>query len=61
MNSPRTGLLANIRDRSARRLLRAAREEARDSSSAVYLVGGSVRDLVLGAGLRDIDLVVAGD
>lgn len=42
---------------------RAALEHARQLSegAALYLVGGTVRDLILGAGVKDIDLVVVGD
>ncbi len=39
--------------------LNVARQLADDS--ALYLVGGTVRDLLLGAGVKDVDLVVVGD
>ena len=41
--------------------LEAARRIAHDSGLSLYLVGGSVRDLLLGRGTRDLDLVTAGD
>jgi tRNA nucleotidyltransferase (CCA-adding enzyme) len=44
--------------RSAYPELRAVREAATDP---VYLVGGAVRDLLLGHGRSDLDLVVVGD
>ena len=34
---------------------------ARASSASLYIVGGSVRDLLLGRGIRDLDLVTEGD
>lgn len=44
---------------SAREALERASLLAGDA--ALYLVGGTVRDLLLGAGVKDIDLVVEGD
>ncbi|MBI3451032.1 MAG: CCA tRNA nucleotidyltransferase [Acidobacteria bacterium] len=61
MKPARFHLLSGIRDRRSRRVLRLAREESPDPTARVYLVGGCVRDLALGVGLRDIDLVVTGD
>lgn len=37
------------------------REAAQGAGAPVYLVGGSVRDLLLGAARADLDLVVEGD
>jgi tRNA nucleotidyltransferase (CCA-adding enzyme) len=45
--------------RSAHPELGAVREAA--AGEAVYLVGGAVRDLLLGRGRADVDLVVIGD
>jgi len=42
-------------------LLESIREMSRDSSSRIYLVGGAVRDLLLGRRIEDLDLVVEGD
>ncbi len=39
----------------------AARTVARRRGARVYLAGGAVRDLLLGAPIRDVDLVVVGD
>ena len=38
-----------------------ARDAANASGAEAYLVGGAVRDALLGAGRADLDLVVAGD
>jgi tRNA nucleotidyltransferase (CCA-adding enzyme) len=43
------------------RLLELVREEASREGRPLYLVGGSVRDLVLGRRLNDFDLIVEGD
>src|SRR5436309_1197813 len=42
-------------------LLRTAAGVASTLGHAVYLVGGSVRDLLLGLPIHDLDLVVEGD
>ncbi len=42
-------------------LLRSAGRIARDEGVPMYLVGGSVRDMLLGRPVEDIDLVVVGD
>ena len=43
------------------RLLRIVMEEATGRGLPLYVVGGSVRDLVLGRGFKDFDLTVEGD
>lgn len=43
------------------RLLRLVAEEATQRSLPLYVVGGSVRDLVLGRPVHDFDLTVEGD
>ena len=43
------------------RLLRIVVEEATGRGLPLYVVGGSVRDLVLGRGFKDFDLTVEGD
>ena len=43
------------------RLLREASQTAEDMDSALYVVGGFVRDILLGAPTLDLDLVVEGD
>src|SRR5690606_8145066 len=50
-------LLARLPPR-AQAVVATAKEVAGDT--AVYLVGGTVRDLMLGAGSKDIDLVIEG-
>ncbi len=42
-------------------LLRSAGGIARDEGAPMYLVGGAVRDLLLGRPVEDLDLVVVGD
>jgi len=42
-------------------LLRSAGEIAQEEGMPLYLVGGAVRDLLLGRPLEDLDLVVEGD
>ena len=42
-------------------LLKSAGRIARDEGVPVYLVGGSVRDMLLGRPVEDLDLVVVGD
>lgn len=44
-----------------RRLLQLVRAEATQAGLPLYIVGGAVRDLVLGRRLNDLDLIVAGD
>lgn len=46
---------------SLRRTIRVIREAARETETAVYLVGGLVRDLYLEQDNRDLDIVVEGD
>ncbi|MDX1503742.1 MAG: hypothetical protein R3325_15390, partial [Thermoanaerobaculia bacterium] len=48
-------------DGPRRRALAAARAVSAARGEAVYLVGGAVRDLLLGRSAPDLDLVVAGD
>jgi tRNA nucleotidyltransferase (CCA-adding enzyme) len=43
------------------RLLRLAADEASQSGLPLYIIGGSVRDLILGAAIKDLDLTVEGD
>lgn len=52
---------AALLDPAVRELLRAAAEAARAGGQEVWVVGGLVRDLLLGAGSRDVDLAVVGD
>ena len=42
-------------------LLKAIAEEASVIDMSLYLVGGSVRDILIGATVKDLDLVVEGD
>jgi len=42
------------------RLLRSIADVAEEQSAAIYLVGGPVRDLLLGESVKDFDLVVEG-
>jgi len=42
-------------------LLRAVAEKASEIAMPLYLVGGSVRDMLLGAPVKDLDMVVEGD
>lgn len=48
-------------DPTVRELLRAAGATAREGGHEVWVVGGLVRDLLLGLGSRDVDLAVVGD
>ena len=48
-------------DPDVRQLLRIAAATVRDESVEAWVVGGLVRDLLLGQGSRDVDLAVAGD
>ncbi len=41
--------------------LEAVRQLAHEAGVSLYLVGGAVRDLLLGLGIRDLDLVTEGD
>ncbi|MGE5776686.1 MAG: hypothetical protein ACM33V_10720, partial [Chloroflexota bacterium] len=43
------------------RLLQLVREQATQAGLPLYIVGGAVRDLVLGRRLNDLDLIVEGD
>ena len=43
------------------RLLHLVRDEATQRGLSLYIVGGSVRDLILGRRLNDFDLIVEGD
>jgi tRNA nucleotidyltransferase (CCA-adding enzyme) len=43
------------------RLLHLVAEEASQSGLPLYIIGGSVRDLILGAVIKDLDLTVEGD
>lgn len=43
------------------RLLRLAADAASQSGLPLYIIGGSVRDLILGAAIKDLDLTVEGD
>src|SRR5512133_651027 len=43
------------------KLLQLVREEATQAGLPLYIVGGSVRDLVLGRRLNDFDLTVEGN
>lgn len=62
---PRThGIKTLVRDRLSReyfRLLETAAQTANELDYTVYLVGGIVRDLLLGIESVDVDLVVEGD
>ena len=61
---PPSDLLASFRDSlasEADHLLTAATEGASQLGMPLYLVGGPVRDLVLGRSSEDLDLVVEGD
>jgi len=43
------------------RVLRLVADEASQSGFPLYIIGGSVRDLILGAAIKDLDLTVEGD
>ncbi len=43
------------------RLLRLAADQASQNGLPLYIIGGSVRDLILGAAIKDLDLTVEGD
>ncbi len=57
MNAPRPGALDALDD-ALRDLLARVRREAARRRHALYLVGGPVRDWLLGRSLRDLDLLV---
>jgi tRNA nucleotidyltransferase (CCA-adding enzyme) len=54
-------LLGERTSASARRRIDTAAEVSRETGIPVYLVGGFVRDLLLGHENRDLDIVVEGD
>ncbi len=54
-------LLEKSLDAARLDLLRIVRDEATQRGLPLYIVGGSVRDLVLGRRLNDFDLTVEGD
>jgi tRNA nucleotidyltransferase (CCA-adding enzyme) len=54
-------LLEKSLDAAQLTLLQHVRDEATQSGLPLYLVGGAVRDLVLGRPLTDVDLTVEGD
>lgn len=56
---PRADKLLERLTPSARQALDHARQLS--ESAALYLVGGTVRDLMVGAGVKDLDLVITGD
>lgn len=55
------GLLKRLLGEDRRRLLQLVVEEATQRGLPLYVVGGAVRDLVLGRPLNDFDLTVEGD
>lgn len=55
------GILRRIRDARLEEALEQARAEAERLGLSLYLVGGCVRDLVLGRRLQDLDLAVEGE
>lgn len=54
-------LLQKSLDAAQLKLLHLVRENATQRGSPLYIVGGSVRDLLLGRRLNDFDLTVEGD
>jgi len=54
-------LLEKSLDATPRKLLHLVRDNATQRGSPLYIVGGSVRDLLLGRRLNDFDLTVEGD
>lgn len=54
-------LLAQSLDRGVLALLRDVAAVAEAQGAGLYLVGGAVRDVLLGSAIDDLDLVVAGD
>jgi len=61
MGPARENLLSRIRERRIRAILSLAGREADAEGERLYLVGGCVRDILLGRRLGDLDLVVEGD
>src|SRR5215208_4703274 len=61
MNHNLTERLEQFLPEDRRKLLELVREEATQHGLALYIVGGCVRDLVLGRRLNDFDLTVQGD
>lgn len=53
-------LLSRVRDSRIARVLRAARGAGSARAESVYLAGGAARDLLGGARMADVDLVVEG-
>lgn len=56
-----SGALERSLDETRQTVLRLVREEATQRGLPLYIVGGSVRDLLLGRRLNDFDLTVEGD
>lgn len=56
-----SGLLGKIGDPGLHRALEVTSRRASQRAEGLFLVGGCVRDLLLGRRLRDLDLVVEGD
>jgi tRNA nucleotidyltransferase (CCA-adding enzyme) len=54
-------LLEKSLDTTQLKLLHLVRDNATQRGSPLYIVGGSVRDLLLGRRLNDFDLIVEGD
>jgi tRNA nucleotidyltransferase (CCA-adding enzyme) len=54
-------ILEKSLDSARRELLNLVREEAAQRGNPLFIVGGSVRDLVLGRPLNDFDLTLEGD
>ncbi len=61
LHEPDVSALLQTLDSDHRRLLETAAAVARSRGIALYLVGGIVRDLLLGRPGRDLDLVVEGE
>jgi tRNA nucleotidyltransferase (CCA-adding enzyme) len=58
---PRLSDLQQALDAPARAVLDAAIVAAREQDTTLWLVGGAVRDLALGASINDLDVAIAGD
>lgn len=58
---PSLAQLRRLLNSGERTLLDAARTEAEQAGTGLWLVGGAVRDLALGRPVHDLDLAVAGD
>ncbi|HET9910388.1 MAG TPA: hypothetical protein VFQ13_00795 [Anaerolineales bacterium] len=56
-----SGALERSLDETRQTMLRLVRDEATQRGLPLYIVGGSVRDLLLGRRLNDFDLTVEGD